>query len=156
MTSDRTKAAPAWLELARRHRQHRLDAQAPALQSARDEERAGADALAAVQRDLHDALAAQRRAVGAASLSPDLLRLHGAHCARLRDDADEAAQVAQAAREAADALRARVGRDLAERDAFQQRMDDAADAARQDAARRAARVIDELWLLGGDAAARKG
>ena len=155
MTSDRTKTAPAWLELARRHRQHRLDEQAPALLSARDDERAGEDALAAVRRDLHAALAAQRRAASAASLSPELLRLHGGHCARLSDDADAAAKAAQAAREAADALRARVARDLAERDAFQQRMDDQADAARQDAARRAARIVDELWLLGGDAAARK-
>lgn len=156
MTSERTKAAPAWLELARRHRQHRLDQQAPALQSARDEERAGEEALAAVRRDLHDALAAQRRAASAASLSPDLLRLHGTHCARLRDDADDAARAAQAARAAADALRARVARDLAERDAFQQRMDDQADTARLDAARRAARVVDELWLLGGGPAAGKG
>jgi|GEM_PF-2837170 len=151
MTSVRPKALAAWLELARRHRQHRLDEQAPALLSAREQERAGEDALAAARHRLDAALAAQRRAASAPSLSLDLLRLHGSHCARLRDDADDAAQAAQDARAAADALRARVARDLSERDAFQQRLDDQADAAQLEAARRAARVIDELWLLGGGA-----
>lgn len=156
MTSRRTPGTAAWLELARRHRQHQLDERAPALLSARDQERAGEDTLATARAELDAALVAQRRAAGAASLSLDLLRLHGSHCARLRDDADAAAQAAQAAREAADALRARAARDLAERDAFQQRMDDQADAARQDAARRSARVVDELWLLGDAAATSEG
>lgn len=155
MTSPRLKAA-AWLELARRHRQHLVDEQAPALQSARDEERAGEEALATARRELDGALAAQRRAASAPSLSLDLLRLHASHCARLRDGADDAAQAAQSAREAADALRARVARDLSERDAFQQRLDDQAEAARLEAVRRAARTIDEIWLLGGATAKRQG
>jgi hypothetical protein len=156
MTSHRTRGTAAWLDLARRHRQHRLDEQAPELLSARDAERAGEDALAVARTELDTALDAQRRAASAASLSLDLLRLHGSHCARLRDDADAAAQAAQAAREAADALRARAARDLAERDAFRQRMDDQADAAQQDAQRRAARTIDELWLLGSGATGKGG
>ena len=145
------KPVAAWLELALRHRQHRLDELAPELQAARDEERAGAEALGEARRRLDAAHAAQRQAAGAASLSLELLRLHGSHCARLRNGVDDAANAARAARQAADALRVQAARGLSERDAFQQRLDDQAQAARSEAARRAARHVDELWLLAGGA-----
>ena len=45
MTSTRAKPAAAWLELALRHRQHRLDELAPTLQAAREEERVSEEGL---------------------------------------------------------------------------------------------------------------
>lgn len=149
MTGPRKRATAAWLELARRHRQHHVDEQAPALQAAREKERASDAALDAARRDLDAALAGQRQAAGAASLSTDLLQLHASHCSRLHGATQQAAQAAQAARASADALRAHVARNLSERDAFQQRLDDQADAARLEAERRAVRTLDELWSLGG-------
>ena len=139
-------AMPA-LSLAVRHRRWQVEAGMPELARGIEAEAAAQAAQDEAKGALERAHAARGDVLARASFDAEALMRHAAYGAVARAELVRAdAEVQEATREA-DGLRARARELVAERDAYQQRLEHLDEAARVLASRRVARDIDELWLL---------
>ncbi len=147
-----TKRDPAgWLALAVRHRQWQVEQQMPDLKQSIAAERQADAAQADAETVLAGAHAARGAVLAAATFGADALMRHALHAERLHEALVGAREVAGQAREQGDRMRAQAQGLLAERDAYQQRLDRSRKESELAATRRVSREHDELWLLRGGA-----
>jgi len=145
MSSKRGTAG--WLALAARHRQWQVEQRMPELkESIAAEQRADA-ALDDARTGLAEAHAARGAALASPTFGADALMRHARHVDRLHDVVDDAKGDADQARELGDRLRGQAQGLLAQRDAYQQRLERMTRTHEFELERRRSRDLDELWLL---------
>lgn len=150
-----TKRDPAgWLGLAVRHRQWQVEQQMPQLKDSLAAERQTQAAQSDAERVLAAAHAARDAVLSSSTFAADALMRHGLYAGRLQEALLDARVAADKARELGDLLRSQAQGLLAERDAYQQRLDRTVQESARDASRQASRENDELWLLRGGPADR--
>jgi hypothetical protein len=145
--------AAGWLALAVRHRQWQVEQQMPELKESLAVERQAEAAQAEAETVLAGAHAARGAVLASATFGADALMRHALYAGRLHEALVDAREAAGEAREQGDRMRAQAQGLLAERDAYQQRLDRSLEESELEATRRVSRDHDELWLLRGGAAA---
>ena len=143
MSRSRTR----WLGLAIRARQWALDEHSHALHEARAAEEAAQRAQQAASAALDAAHAQRDGLVSRHSFGADDLQRHVAHEAEVRGQSLRAQQQLHSAIAHGDTIRTQMQEVLAQRDAYQHRLQRVTQEADQRQARVDVRELDELWLL---------
>lgn len=143
----KTRTTAGWLALAARHRQWQVEQQMPELKESITAAQRADAALAQARTGLDAAHAARGAALASPTFGADALMRHARHVLRLHGVVVDADECAERARELDERLRTQAQGLLAERDAFQQRLERIVQADESALARRQARELDELWLL---------